>query len=200
MNDDFLFRYGRAVYEAAKWTREAELLLIEVQAKACSDAAIAGYSASAVAIQPQGPSGANSIQSESGDENLKAGGRYYGIFSCVAKKLSVSPVSVLRVWNKQITSARISEALAAEKEKRDNRSFKPRQPLSSISPEEHLLFQFGNRYYGVIAEVSKDLGIRRSVVSRVASNKKSSYRVLTSLREAMGRRDAALATKQEVSR
>ena len=126
---------------------------------------------------------------------FRKGGRYYGVYARVARKIKVSRPLVFYTAKGKGTR-RVLLALLSEIRAVDNMPAPPTiAPLSSLEISQ---FRTG-KYRGVITRTACVLGMDVQNVWRVAHGEKSK-RVLTALRAEMARVDAELASKKGGSR
>lgn len=117
MSDDLLLQYGRAAYQATKWTREAEMLLVKMEARESSGALEVYRSAIVESHQSEqvaGHSPAKRSASSREPLTLLRASLYRGVCARVSKRLNVSMSIVARVAKGKAISKRISEELKKE--------------------------------------------------------------------------------------
>lgn len=121
---------------------------------------------------------------------FQRGGRYFGAYAHVAKKLNVSrPLVTYTAQGKG--SQRVLKALVEEMRRID--MMPPRAATVPLNHDE--LSHFKGKYRGALSRVARSLGMDAQNVWRVAHGAKSE-RVLTAIRAEMARVDAELAAKQ----
>ena len=123
---------------------------------------------------------------------FRNGGKYFGLFTQIAKDLSVNPSTVEMVSRGARISERILNAIVAGVRRIDSDPQLSPQPLS---PFERAQFARGGSYYGVSTRVAKSLGMLNSNMHRALRGKTRSPRILASVRAEMARVDAELAAK-----
>jgi hypothetical protein len=117
--------------------------------------------------------------------DFRRGGKYFGIYAKVARKLSVSRPSVCRTVQ-GYASERILSAVIKEIRQIDTYGG-PDLP-TPLSQEELSQFRNNGRYRGLYTRVARDLGMQTANVWRVGHGA-ASTRVLTAIRAEMARVD-----------
>ena len=122
--------------------------------------------------------------------DFQRGGRYFGVYARVAKKLNVSRPLVTYTARGKGTR-RVLEAITQEIRRIDESD--PPQTVTPLFVEDLSHFRSG-RYRGVLSRTARALGMETANIWRVAHGEKSA-RVLAALRAEMARVDAELAAK-----
>jgi hypothetical protein len=121
---------------------------------------------------------------------FQRGGRYFGAYARVAKRLNVSRPLVTYTARGKGTR-RVLEALVKEIRRIDSEA--PRSAVLSLTVAELSEFKTG-KYRGVFSRVARALRMNTQNVWRVGHGEKSE-RVLCAIRAEMARVDAELAAK-----
>jgi hypothetical protein len=122
-------------------------------------------------------------------------GKYNGILKKVKDSLRVPSLGVWRTLHGLSNRPRVRDAIRAEM----NKIGPPRlvipcaEPLSALEKKE---FRTGGRYRGLHKILADKTEVNRTYISRIASGKVKSDRILSALREEMARVDFELAAKK----
>jgi hypothetical protein len=123
------------------------------------------------------------------------GGRYYGVYSKVARELGINPGSVGNDIRLGHARSRTIAAVRLEMRRIDAVSL-PNKP-ELLTEAEKRQFRPGQRYYGVYGRVAQQLGLKRHTVY-LSGKCRESARALAALRLEMQRVDAEIASKGEI--
>jgi hypothetical protein len=198
-------KYGAAVFNAKRYEVEAATLLDRINevAKAEANVACSGeypnpaMPTSALKEQSQKPPYVG-LSTEQLSE-VRRGGRYYGLYPRVGKKINYSLDSLRAIAKGRFRGKNNAlDLLLAEIAIMDAEPAPERQSQKSLyvglSPEQCSKVKCGGRYYGLYARVAAKLGRTSSHVGRVARGYRRDDTALQSLRAEMAIMDAEPAS------